>query len=232
VCSYWLLADADFPGREPRANEAADRESDEEGSVLRVARREVDDGDDYEHHGSGEEDQGEGTDAERRLGLGHRRTLTAAAATPQLAKCLDELAQHFERLVSVQRRCARLRSCDKQPSPRFVQWGNLAPATAHQNGQYAWRIGRAAPGGTEMEAFQGVVPMIAYADAPTAIDWLARAFGFVERDRITATDGTVSHAELDTGHGIVMLATPTPAYEGPKQHQENCEQARKWFSVP
>src|SRR6266496_5249560 len=35
-----------------------------------------------------------------------------------------------------------------------------------------------------------------------------------------------------TGHGIVMLATPTPAYEGPKQHQENCNQARKWFSVP
>jgi uncharacterized glyoxalase superfamily protein PhnB len=99
-------------------------------------------------------------------------------------------------------------------------------------GQYAWRIGRAAYGGTELEEFQGVVPMIAYADAPTAIDWLARTFGFVERDRITATDGTISHAELDTGHGIVMLATPTPAYEGPKQHQENCNQARKWFSVP
>jgi uncharacterized glyoxalase superfamily protein PhnB len=83
-----------------------------------------------------------------------------------------------------------------------------------------------------MEEFQGVVPMIAYADAPAAIDWLARAFGFVERNRIVATDGTISHAQLDTGHGIVMLATPSPAYEGPKLHQKSCEPARKWLSVP
>jgi uncharacterized glyoxalase superfamily protein PhnB len=86
--------------------------------------------------------------------------------------------------------------------------------------------------GGRMEEFQGVVPMIAYADAPRAIDWLARAFGFVERHRITATDGTISHAEMDTGHGVVMLNTPTPAYEGPKLHQNSCEQARKWLSVP
>jgi uncharacterized glyoxalase superfamily protein PhnB len=86
--------------------------------------------------------------------------------------------------------------------------------------------------GGRMEEFQGVVPMIAYADAPRAIDWLARAFGFVERHRITATDGTISHAEMNTGHGVVMLNTPTPAYEGPKLHQKSCEQARKWLSVP
>lgn len=28
---------------------------------------------------------------------------------------------------------------------------------------------------------QAVVPMIAYQDGPAAMDWLARAFGFVER---------------------------------------------------
>jgi uncharacterized glyoxalase superfamily protein PhnB len=63
-----------------------------------------------------------------------------------------------------------------------------------------------------MEEFQGVVPMIAYADAPTAIDWLARVFV-----RGTATDGTISHAELDTGHGVVML----------DDVDSDCDRARK-----
>jgi uncharacterized glyoxalase superfamily protein PhnB len=33
---------------------------------------------------------------------------------------------------------------------------------------------------------QRVVPMINYADGPAAMEWLARAFGFVERTRILA----------------------------------------------
>jgi PhnB protein len=37
---------------------------------------------------------------------------------------------------------------------------------------------------------------------------------------------------LEAGDGIIMLATPTPDYVGPKRHRETCEQARKWSSVP
>ncbi len=81
---------------------------------------------------------------------------------------------------------------------------------------------------------QSVVPMIAYADGATAIDWLTQAFGFRERERITADDGTISHAELETNAhgGIVMLATPSPDYESPRLHREQCERARAWLSVP
>jgi uncharacterized glyoxalase superfamily protein PhnB len=78
-----------------------------------------------------------------------------------------------------------------------------------------------------------VVPMLAYEDAAAAIDWLVKAFGFHEELRYTEDDGTVTHAELATeGGGLIMLATPTPDYVSPKRHRETCEQARNWSEVP
>ena len=29
-----------------------------------------------------------------------------------------------------------------------------------------------------------------------------------------------------------MLASPSPDYEGPKQHREHCERAKRWSEVP
>jgi uncharacterized glyoxalase superfamily protein PhnB len=77
-----------------------------------------------------------------------------------------------------------------------------------------------------------VIPMIAYEDGVAALEWLARAFGFLERTRMLGSDGTLAHGEMETGDGLIMLATPTPDYEGPKRHREHCEQARKWSNVP
>jgi uncharacterized glyoxalase superfamily protein PhnB len=81
---------------------------------------------------------------------------------------------------------------------------------------------------------QTVVPMIAYVDAGAAIDWLTDAFGFRERERIGDEDGTIMHAELETNAegGVVMLATPSSDYEGPRRHGERCERARAWLAVP
>jgi uncharacterized glyoxalase superfamily protein PhnB len=77
-----------------------------------------------------------------------------------------------------------------------------------------------------------IVPMIAYEDAAAALDWLAQAFGFRERTRWAAPDGTITHAEMELRDGVIMLATPTPDYQGPKRHREGCEPARKWSAVP
>jgi uncharacterized glyoxalase superfamily protein PhnB len=76
--------------------------------------------------------------------------------------------------------------------------------------------------------------MLAYEDAAAAIEWLERAFGFRERPNSRYTDehGTLGHAELELGDGLIMLASPTPEYRGPRRHAEACEQARKWLSVP
>ena len=77
-----------------------------------------------------------------------------------------------------------------------------------------------------------VIPMISYADGPAAMDWLGRAFGFRERDRRVGADGRLGHGEMETGSGLIMLATPSPAYRGPKQHREECKQAAQWSEVP
>jgi len=74
--------------------------------------------------------------------------------------------------------------------------------------------------------------MIAYENAASAMDWLVRAFGFREKRRITDKEGRVTHGELELSGSIVMVATPTPDYRGPKQHGEFCAQARKWLEVP
>ncbi|HEY8816138.1 MAG TPA: VOC family protein [Candidatus Dormibacteraeota bacterium] len=77
-----------------------------------------------------------------------------------------------------------------------------------------------------------VVPMIAYENGSAAMDWLIEAFGFVEADRRLAADGRLTHGELEAGEGRIMLATPTPDYQGPKHHRETCEAASKWSRVP
>ena len=77
-----------------------------------------------------------------------------------------------------------------------------------------------------------VIPMISYEDGVRALEWLASAFGFRETERLTTPDGRLSHGEMRAGHGLIMLASPTPDYRGPKRHREACDQARRWSAVP
>jgi uncharacterized glyoxalase superfamily protein PhnB len=81
------------------------------------------------------------------------------------------------------------------------------------------------------ETYPAVIPMLSYENGPAAMDWLIKAFGFRERDR-RVEDGRLTHGELDTGGGVIMLATPSLHYRGPKRHREECEVARSWHDVP
>jgi uncharacterized glyoxalase superfamily protein PhnB len=78
---------------------------------------------------------------------------------------------------------------------------------------------------------QTVIPMLAYEHGPAAMDWLARAFGFRELDR-RVENGRLTHGEMDTGGGVVMMATPSLHYRGPKRHREECDIAQSWHDVP
>jgi uncharacterized glyoxalase superfamily protein PhnB len=80
--------------------------------------------------------------------------------------------------------------------------------------------------------YPDVIPMIAYEDGPKAMDWLSSAFGFKERARMLDKNGRLSHGEMEAGDGVIMLATPTPDYESPRQHRASCEAAQKWSTVP
>ena len=82
------------------------------------------------------------------------------------------------------------------------------------------------------DRYPAVIPMIAYANGPAAMDWLARAFGFRERIRMLGEDGRLSHGEMEAGDGLIMMATPSPHYLGPKAHRDECEAAATWSEVP
>jgi len=77
-----------------------------------------------------------------------------------------------------------------------------------------------------------VIPMLSYEDGVRALDWLGRAFGFVETARVLGHDGKLAHGAMRAGSGLIMLATPTADYQGPKHHRENCEAAWRWSTVP
>lgn len=59
-----------------------------------------------------------------------------------------------------------------------------------------------------------VVPMIAYEDGDAAMDWLIKAFGFVEADRRLGADARLTHGELGAGDGLIMLANRVEDIEG------------------
>lgn len=53
--------------------------------------------------------------------------------------------------------------------------------------------------------------MLCYADAPAALEFLCRAFGFEETFRLDMPDGSIGHAELALHGDKVMLASEWPA---------------------
>jgi uncharacterized glyoxalase superfamily protein PhnB len=52
-----------------------------------------------------------------------------------------------------------------------------------------------------------VIPSIRYKDAPAAIEWLCAAFGFKENAVYPNPDGTIAHAQLSFGNGMIMLGS-------------------------
>jgi PhnB protein len=77
-----------------------------------------------------------------------------------------------------------------------------------------------------------IIPMLAYEDGVAAMDWLCKAFGFTERTRMLDGNGRLAHGELALGDGIIMLSSPTPDYQSPKHHRDECNAAAKWYRVP
>src|SRR5690606_31823861 len=61
-----------------------------------------------------------------------------------------------------------------------------------------------------------IIPCLRYRDAPAAIDWLCRAFGF-EKHAVYADGDTVHHAQLVFGNGMVMLGSADNASEWGRQ---------------
>jgi uncharacterized glyoxalase superfamily protein PhnB len=52
-----------------------------------------------------------------------------------------------------------------------------------------------------------IVPALRYRDGAAAVDWLARAFGFEKQMVVPGPEGSIAHAQLKLGPGVVMLGS-------------------------
>jgi uncharacterized glyoxalase superfamily protein PhnB len=55
-----------------------------------------------------------------------------------------------------------------------------------------------------------IYPSLSYRDAPAAIRWLHDAFGFETLMEVPNPDGTIAHAEMCLGEGVIMLGSERP----------------------
>jgi PhnB protein len=62
-----------------------------------------------------------------------------------------------------------------------------------------------------------VTPYLYYQDVAAALRFLADAFGFREKLRMPGSDGTIAHAEMTLGDGLVMMGCPGADYRNPKR---------------
>lgn len=55
------------------------------------------------------------------------------------------------------------------------------------------------------ELHPNIFPALRYRDAQAALNWLKDAFGFQEKAVYRGDDGTIQHAELRLGNGLIMF---------------------------
>jgi len=53
----------------------------------------------------------------------------------------------------------------------------------------------------------GIVPVLRYKDARSAINWLCETWGFEEQLVVEGPDGSIQHAVLSLGKAFIMLAS-------------------------
>jgi uncharacterized glyoxalase superfamily protein PhnB len=66
----------------------------------------------------------------------------------------------------------------------------------------------------EKVAGSTVIPAMRYRDAHRAIDWLVNVLGFTAQAVYDGPEGTVAHAQLTLGKGMVMLGSASNAGPG------------------
>lgn len=63
-----------------------------------------------------------------------------------------------------------------------------------------------------------LIPSLRYRDAAKAIDWICRAFGFERHLVVEGEGGTIAHAQLTFGNGMIMLGSAGTHGGGYEEH--------------
>ena len=79
-----------------------------------------------------------------------------------------------------------------------------------------------------------IYPSLSYDDAPAAIEFLCRAFGFQKRLVVPGPDGTVMHSELSYDSGVIMIGTSRPEENrvSPRQAETICQAISVYVDDP
>ena len=62
----------------------------------------------------------------------------------------------------------------------------------------------------ELDVRPTIFPKLYYNNAPAALEWLVRVYGFTERLVVPGGEGKIIHAELSFGEGVIMLGSARP----------------------
>lgn len=68
-----------------------------------------------------------------------------------------------------------------------------------------------------------IFPGFRYKDAPEAIEWLEKAFGFERHLVVPGENDTIAHAQLTFGNGMIMLGS-APAMPDPENPWDSAKQ--------
>ena len=60
---------------------------------------------------------------------------------------------------------------------------------------------------TDKSKSASIIPCLRYRNAPAAIEWLCQAFGFEKSAVYPGDNGTIAHAQLTFGNGMIMLGS-------------------------
>jgi uncharacterized glyoxalase superfamily protein PhnB len=52
-----------------------------------------------------------------------------------------------------------------------------------------------------------IFPALRYQNGPGAVEWLSRAFGFEKHMVVPGPEGTIAHAQMSFGAGMIMLGS-------------------------
>ena len=147
--------------------------------------------------------------AELRLGAG---TIGVASKTPPDGKnpwttvdqgvyvCVDNPDAHHDR--------AKAAGATIETPLRDLDYGSRE-YSARDSGGHLWSFGTYRM--TDAVDAPNMYPTLWYDDAPGAVAWLERGFGFEKLVVIPGEDGAIAHAELRLGPGVVMLSSSKPA---------------------
>ena len=139
------------------------------------------------------------------LGLPRDRFLALGPPSRANTRCLEHPVLEAETTSTVSETEIAAVTPDDQPSPEPDEDVETSEDPADTLRDLLQLSLKTEPAMTETGP--AIVPCLSYRDAPTAIAWLKEAFGFTENMIVPGPDGTIAHAQLAFGSGLIMVGS-------------------------